>query len=236
MPIRAVLFDWGGTLVRDDRLDFGICLGAVAAAAVPHGIEVAAEALARAFDAVLPLYEPGVTVAASRADVVLAAAFAHLGEKPSSVLVADATTAFAEADMARQELFEDARALLESLKYRGYRIGVVTNTLFPASIWEPHFRRLGIAGYIDVLSCSADVGRLKPDPAVYEYALRRLGTASDETVFVGDRPDTDMAGARAANIAAILIDRSGSAPAKDGYTVVSHLSALSGIVGDGPAR
>ncbi len=236
MPIRAVLFDWGGTLVRDDQLDFGVCLRAACEAAVAHGVHVSPEVFARAFASALPPYVPGITTAASRADTVLTAAFRHTGEHASATLVADVTAAFAAADMARQELFEDARALLGGLKYRGYRIGVVTNTLFPATYWAPHFQRLGIAGYIDVLSSSADLGVLKPHPGLYEHALAALGVACSEAVFVGDRLETDIAGARSANIPAILIDRSGTAPAMVGCTVVSHLSALSGVLGEGPAR
>jgi putative hydrolase of the HAD superfamily len=51
------------------------------------------------------------------------------------------------------------------------------------------------------------VGLLKPDPDIYRLLLDRLGMKPTQCVHVGDGGDHELAGARAAGIATILIDR-----------------------------
>jgi putative hydrolase of the HAD superfamily len=67
---------------------------------------------------------------------------------------------------------------------RRYRTGLLSN----ASAREPDWlvERYGLDGLFDVIVLSAAVGFAKPDPAVYELALERLGTAAEATVFVDD--------------------------------------------------
>jgi putative hydrolase of the HAD superfamily len=47
----------------------------------------------------------------------------------------------------------------------------------------------------------------KPDPAIFRAALQKLGVAPSEAIHVGDLPAVDFAGARAAGIHGILVDR-----------------------------
>jgi len=56
----------------------------------------------------------------------------------------------------------------------------------------------------DVTAFSSDVGFAKPDPRIFHRVLRDLAVEPGEAVFVGDRPEDDVAGARAAGMKAIL--------------------------------
>jgi putative hydrolase of the HAD superfamily len=101
---------------------------------------------------------------------------------------------------------EDAPETVAELKNRGFRIGVVSNA-------EGHVQQdLESAGYRGLLEMVVDshvVGVEKPDPEIFRIALDRMKVAPESTVYVGDLPSVDVAGAMAAGIAPILLDRHG---------------------------
>jgi putative hydrolase of the HAD superfamily len=63
--------------------------------------------------------------------------------------------------------------------------------------------------YIDPLVVSGDIGHQKPDPRIFQHALGLVGVAPHEAVFVGDRLDVDVAGAKAAGMRAIWFNHWG---------------------------
>ena len=101
-------------------------------------------------------------------------------------------------------LLPDARPALDELVSGGYRLAVVSN-------WDyelpSELARLGILDRFEVVAVSAALGVAKPDPAIFAWALDALGVTAGEAVHCGDRPDKDCAGARAAGIRAVLLDR-----------------------------
>ncbi len=237
MSFRAVLFDWGGTLVRDDALVASSPAAAVALyarkklhLALPDAV------FERAFQAVLPAYEPGVTTSCPHIERLIAAAFRELGWTLDEPDVRECARLFFEEATFAQDMFEDARALLSSLKYRGYAVGVVTNSIFPATLYGPRLGELGMAGHIDVFVSSADTGVSKPGRESYEAALKALEADVHEVLFVGDRLDTDVVGARAVGMRAVLIDRTSRRREGAGYFVVSHLAALNDLLGEGVVK
>ncbi|MCK9517887.1 MAG: HAD family hydrolase [Dehalococcoidia bacterium] len=234
MSFRAVLFDWGGTLVHDDTLAPGVAARAVVGCLREElGIDVTAERFEAAFQEALPPYIPGQSLDhVLRIDDVIARALGALGVATAPVVLERSCLAFSAVDIAAQEVFDDARALLASLRYRGYRLAVVSNTIFPARLFEHRVRAAGFASYFDAVICSADVGRNKPHPAIYQAALDALSVAASEVLFVGDRLDPDIAGAEAAGIAAVRIDRrrDRSDPAT---RTIDRLSGLNRYLGEG---
>lgn len=235
MTTRAVLFDWGGTLVRDDSLNLGAPAAAVSRflGELP-GPSVTAEQFERAFEAVLPAYSPGVTLTSPSLEQLLPLALERLGCSPTLAALERCAQLFFECCTTGQSLFDDARALLASLRYRGYGTAIVTNTIFPARLLRDQLRQLGVAGYIDAIVTSADEGFDKPHPAPFLRALDALGVKPHDALFVGDTPATDIAGARAAGIPAVVLARRGPPPGAG--TVVSRLSALNALLGEGPAE
>jgi putative hydrolase of the HAD superfamily len=131
--------------------------------------------------------------------------------------------------------YDDARAVLSSLRYRGYAVGVVTNSLFPGDYFGVRVNELGLSGYVDAFVTSADVGLAKPQPGPFLRVLDLLGVDAHEAIFVGDRADTDIAGARAAGMRAVLLERRGRAREASGYLVIERLGALNDILGEGLA-
>jgi putative hydrolase of the HAD superfamily len=109
-------------------------------------------------------------------------------------------------DCLRFELMPDALPALDALAARGARLGVVSN-------WDYDLpgvlAGLGVAERFEVVATSAAVGAAKPDPAIFRAALTGLRARASEALHCGDSPRHDCAGARAAGLAAVLIDREG---------------------------
>lgn len=98
-----------------------------------------------------------------------------------------------------------ALEVLTELKSR-FRLGIISNTVGSGDAeLDTVLERAGMRHLIDALVTSRDFGRAKPDAAIYEEAARRLQVALAETCMVGDRLDTDIAGARNAGIPGIWL-------------------------------
>jgi HAD superfamily hydrolase (TIGR01549 family) len=102
--------------------------------------------------------------------------------------------------------FDDAAPVLAAVRARGLRAVCVSNWDYAlAEVLE----RCGLGDAFDAVITSAGVGVRKPDPRIFEAALEAAGCAAEEALHVGDTPAEDIAGARAAGIRALLLDRDG---------------------------
>ena len=138
---------------------------------------------------------------------------------------------------AHTPLDPEAKSVLGELQGR-YKLALISNFDHP-----PHVHRLldelALRPFFDAVVVSGDVGVKKPDPAIFVPALEQTGLTTDEVLFVGDSPEDDVAGARAAGLRPILIQRQRDAdgdPAEpewteDGVRVVTGLREVLGLVG-----
>jgi putative hydrolase of the HAD superfamily len=101
--------------------------------------------------------------------------------------------------------FEDAGYVLAELRRRGYKIGLITNSFLPMWMRDVELRHYGFLEYLDARLASGDVGYLKPHPAIFERMLDLLETAPEHTLFVGDRPANDIAGANEVGMISVLM-------------------------------
>jgi FMN hydrolase / 5-amino-6-(5-phospho-D-ribitylamino)uracil phosphatase len=103
-----------------------------------------------------------------------------------------------------------ALEVLSTLKSR-YRVGVISNTVGSGDVeLSDVLEQAGLRALIDALVTSRDFGKAKPDPAIYAEGARRLGVPLPATCMVGDRLDTDVAGALKAGIPAIWLRHPGA--------------------------
>ena len=105
-------------------------------------------------------------------------------------------------------VYPEVPAVLASLRGRGVMLAVVSN--FDSRL-APLLDGLGLTAFFDTVVCSGGVGAAKPDGAIFAHALAALGIEASEALHVGDSPEADYAGARAAGMEALLVDR-GSTP------------------------
>lgn len=100
-----------------------------------------------------------------------------------------------------------AAAALAALRARGFRTGVVSNADGRVAAL---LHAAGLAPHLETIIDSHVEGVEKPDPEIFRRALARLGVPAARTAYVGDIFAIDVLGARAAGLAAILIDETGA--------------------------
>ncbi len=99
--------------------------------------------------------------------------------------------------------FEDAVDTLRWVRERGYRLGVITNTLFGGQPLREEFAEEGFDRHVEVLVASCDVGYLKPHAQIFHLALDALGVPPEETMMVGDSLYADVGGAKPLGMTAV---------------------------------
>ncbi len=106
-----------------------------------------------------------------------------------------------------REMFPESADVIIELYRRGYRIGLVSNTISSTETPDA-LARAGLTGYFETIVLSAVVGKRKPDPAILLEATGRMRIEPGKCVYVGDLPNRDVAAARKAGVEkTILIHR-----------------------------
>jgi putative hydrolase of the HAD superfamily len=146
---------------------------------------------------------------------------------------------------ARAREVDDLRgALLASLRFEPYpevpgvleELGGLGISRVVVSNWDVSLHgvleQTGLAALVDGAVISAQEGVAKPDPEIFARALAVAGARADEAVHVGDTAELDVAGALAAGIRAVHVDRdAGGAPVPvAGAQTMTSLAGLPGFV------
>src|SRR5690242_5718524 len=116
--------------------------------------------------------------------------------------------------------YPEVPGTLRALRERGLALAVVSN--WDVSLHEV-LERCGLVGFDAVLT-SAEEATAKPAPELFLRALDRLGVAPAAALHAGDSVEEDLAGAHAAGLRAVLVDRDGTAP--PGVAAVASLDGL----------
>jgi putative hydrolase of the HAD superfamily len=105
---------------------------------------------------------------------------------------------------ARQPMDPEAEVVLGDLA-RDHALALVTNGA--PDVQREKLAGTSLARHFRAVAISVEVGVAKPDPRIFELALERIGVVPAEAVMVGDSLRRDIAGARAAGLRAVWIDR-----------------------------
>jgi putative hydrolase of the HAD superfamily len=124
------------------------------------------------------------------------------------------------------QLYPDVEAALSGLKAKGLKLGLVSNS-FKQDL-DYVLGELGLEKWFDTIVCIESCKCAKPDKQIFLYALDKLGIAPDEAVFVGDSVAQDYEGAMNVGIKPILIDREGKLPSN--YDKIGCLTDLLTII------
>ncbi len=220
VPARAVLLDSLGTLVRMEPPAPRLC-----DQLAELGFEVSLEQAEAAISAEISYYLAHHTEGRDTSSL------AELRNRCAAVVVDQLDLPGLSIEGAKTALlaslhfdaYPDARPALTELRERGMRLIVASN-------WDGSLRevlaRAAIEPLVDDVVTSADVGVTKPGRAIFDAALQAARTPAAEAVHVGDSVDTDIDGAHAAGIRAILLSRSGEAPAPEAVPVIASLAEL----------
>jgi putative hydrolase of the HAD superfamily len=187
MSVAAILFDLDDTLLDRDATVAHYLEGQRARLGAPDA-EIAGEEYRRCF---VRLDEMSID---DRHAIFARLAARH--RLPASIdeLAED----FRRHAWSRCHPFPDAIEALRELRARSYRLGVITNG--PEEIQRRKIEALGLPALVDAILISGREGLRKPDPGIFHRAATRLGVESGRCLFVGDNPETDVAGAHAAGM------------------------------------
>jgi len=226
VAVRAVIFDWGGTLTPWHGVDRGaLWQQACASHFAADRAAAAAAALLAAED------QSWVRCETAHSSTTLAAIFAAAGVTAHEALIETyfglwAPHTYTDPDVA---------PLLRLLRERSIRVGVLSNTVWPRALHERVFRRDGVLELIDGAVYSSEIPWTKPHPSAFLAAMEAVGVSDPGAcVFVGDRPFDDIFGAGRAGMRTVLVPHSGL-PAHEGTVpdaVIGRLAELPALLDD----
>lgn len=219
MPLKAVLFDLGLTLIR--TASFPEIYRQILAR---FGITVSLDDIVRAQK------ETECEVDTSTYDESRRKEFwtnynvsllKKLGVEEDTIFVASQIDELWWA-CSHVQVYPDVEPALSGLKAKGLKLGLVSNG-FKQDL-DHVLGTLGLKHWFDAVVCIDSCSCAKPDKRIFLYALDQLGITADEAVFVGDSVVQDYEGALGVGIKPYLIDREGRLPSN--YDKIGCLTDL----------
>ncbi|WP_370969159.1 HAD family hydrolase [Amycolatopsis sp. cg9] len=207
MTIRAVLFDFSGTLFRLEQDETWLA-DLTDHTGSPLDIEAQTELMRRMTAPVGQVVE---------LDAEHQHAWQHRDRDPalhrkvylevlgkSGVPQRDEAVALYERliDPSQWTPYPDTEAALKAASERGLKVGVLSNIAFDI---RPAFTARGWDAYVDEFVLSFEVGAVKPELEIFRKAVGGLGVPATETLMVGDSEEAD-GGARALGCEFALVD------------------------------
>jgi putative hydrolase of the HAD superfamily len=191
--IRAVLFDWGDTLMEfafDDELIKASHRAGLSAIG-RDDLDIT-EHFRERFE---PLFAVPGTIEEIEYPGFVRAILGDFGVEVSDEELNRFLDAEHRAWAPARRLGATTYALLEALRARGIRLGLVSNAFDPGWLLHRDLEEMGIGERIDFAVFSSEVGKRKPHPDIFRRALEALEVPPEQAVFVGDRLFEDVRGA-----------------------------------------
>ncbi|MEM3613148.1 MAG: HAD family hydrolase [Candidatus Bathyarchaeia archaeon] len=206
-PIKAVMFDFIGTLVSVKGYNLETSKMKLYRSIVDAGFDVSQkdflEAYSQAHEKYRVIrYQKLVEVTNA---IWISEALNSLGFKtsPEDTRIKTAVNIFFEDYLSSFRLRKCARQTLEALA-GDYKLGLVSNFTYAPVIYAG-LRRVGISNFFNVILVSDAVGWRKPHAKIFEEALKRLGVAAEEALYVGDSPEEDIKGAKQLGMKTVFV-------------------------------
>lgn len=155
------------------------------------------------------------------------------GQKISRSLVKELTRLYWATYAETSEPYPDAEPTLVYLKGKGYKLGLVTDTDGSKGWKKRRIKRFRFTGFFDTIVIGGeDTPHTKPDPESFLLAASNLDLQASECVFVGDKPFTDIKGAKAVGMRTILLKRRDWSIGERADLTISSLAELPRVLGD----
>lgn len=203
MTLRAVVFDWGGTLSQFVRAELVDAWRLVARHLDPEREEEITARLVEVEDgfwASVASHQRSGTLA-----TLVAEATEALGIDVGEALLEEAAVRHLDAWTPHIRHDTDAAPTLAALKERGLATALLSNTHWPRAFHDRFLERDGLAGLLDARLYTSEMEFQKPHPSAFRAALEAVGVDDpQEVVFVGDRPWDDITGAVGVGMRAVL--------------------------------
>ena len=213
MPIEAVLFDYGHTLVDFRRTEEALLEAYTSIRnRIEAALQIEAPEVGHLIDRVAN--EVDRRVAASyderrMEELDLVSVFddillATLGLTVPPDVVRHIVTLDHSAYSRTITVSADTLEVLGELKRRGLRLGVVSNVSLLPELMREDLAKLQILPLLDGSAFSSELGTRKPDARIFRAVLDQVAVPPDRAVFVGDRVNDDIGGAHGVGMRGVL--------------------------------
>jgi len=233
LGVKAVLFDFGGTLMEYRREEV------MRALLKEQGIESTSSEVLGAYETVEPAWNrlfSELTDSKRFTDALLRnldrMIIKHLGVEGDL----DQLAGYVQENWDRMDRqlpktlvrkpYQDAAPCLEALAGMGLQRGIVSNIQSEERLRQ-ELQNIDLLHFFPVLVASGSVGIDKPSRGIFELAANQVGVEPGRTMFVGDDLERDYYGSRAAGMNPVLIDRSRKYKLHSSLNWVSSLEELS---------
>ena len=202
---RGMLLDYGGTLVEEAAFDPRAGMQILLTHVADRPPDLSVEAIVERVDRVTE------EVSARRDEFQIETPWPSLTRLIYDYFGVRFARAFDELELAFWDAsvttrpMPGAREVLGELHGAGIALGVVSNSSFRGEVIRHELSKHGLDDHLSIVVASADYAVRKPNPLLFETAAGLLGVRAAEIWFVGDRLDTDVVGARAAGMHAVLL-------------------------------
>jgi len=212
MPIKGILFDWGGTLsdwtfpgkVEDFLTQWRVQVHELL---IQYGYTVNLRELEsvgnRISQANKILQEQALVELKQR---FLNQCVLHSVGVFDDKIIAEADAAMTNIAIKYTHLTSDAIETIPVLQSRGIRLGILSNATNPAIIRHV-LGKAKLTDSFDAIIVSADLGLRKPATSLFSFAIKKLGTPLIETIMVGNELCADIQGAEKAGLRTVFITR-----------------------------
>jgi len=203
--LRAVVFDWGGTLTPFHQIDLADLWSVAARILAPdHTEELTAALLAAEAESWERVRRHGGMSSATLHDLLTLAAH-RTGLAIEETVRDRALEAHLEAWTPHTLTDPEAAPVLRALRARGLRTGLLSNTHWPREWHERILARDGVLDLIDVRVYTSELRHTKPHAEAFRAVLEPLEVRPEEAAMVGDRPFDDISGAAAVGMRTVLL-------------------------------
>lgn len=204
--LKAVLFDLDDTLLDWSKFDgnyYGLELQRMSQlreylVAQGYDVPVTDRFVEEFRDRSIAMWEYGrETMIAPHMPRILAETVAQMGVPEDAIEASVLLEQYNWGAVPGTQIFPEVPKTLETIIDAGIQIGIVTNAYQTMAMRDVEIDEHGILKYFPTCRFSAaDVGYLKPHPAIFETAINCTQTSPEETVFVGDNLNADIVGAQ----------------------------------------
>ena len=201
--IRAVVFDWGGTLAVPQEAELIDLWRAAAASLAPDQTEALTTALVEIERRMWA--RTTTTQRSARLMDLLREASDELGLDVAEAVLERAHEAHLDAWTPTIRHHAQAADVLRAVRAEDLRVGMLSNTHWPRRFHEQFLARDGLDALIDQRLYTSEIDWMKPHPAPFEQIAERLGAAPTQCVMVGDRPIDDIEGGAGAGMRTVWI-------------------------------
>jgi putative hydrolase of the HAD superfamily len=131
---------------------------------------------------------------------------------------------------AQATLIPQAPEVVAQVKAAGFKLGLVSNTMFTGAAHRADMKRFGLLDYFDALVFSADVNKWKPTAAPFLHVLAELGSGGETAVYIGDDPGSDIVGGQRAGMRTIHFQSSQRFPQPEGIQPDARINDLTNLL------